>query len=74
MRVGSGPTGAVARRAFSEARISTGAFALGFGVMAYAQVAGYAASFPTHADRVQFAHSFGDSAALCGRPSPARWP
>jgi len=59
-----GATSAVARRAFGQARVQTGSFALLFAVMAYAQAAGYEASFPTLRDRMQFAETFADNMAL----------
>jgi ABC-2 type transport system permease protein len=58
------PVGAVARRALADARIRTGSFALFFGLLAYAQAVGYGHSFPTLHDRLQFARSFGDNAAV----------
>jgi len=58
------PASAVARRAFSDARVSTGSFALFFGLIAYVQAVGYAGSYPTLHDRMQFAASFVDNQAI----------
>lgn len=58
------PASAVARRAFAEGRVANASFALFFGLIAYVQVVGYAGSYPTLHDRMQFAASFGDNKAI----------
>ena len=50
---------AIARRAFADARIRTGSFALLFLFVAYVNPVGYRHSYPTAADRLAFAQSFG---------------
>ena len=50
---------AYARRTFADARIRTGCFAALFVFAAYANAAGYRHSYPTAADRLAFAHTFG---------------
>jgi ABC-2 type transport system permease protein len=57
-------TSAVARRAFGDARARTASFALLLAFAAAAQVIGYRSTYPTLADRVAFAQSFGDNAAI----------
>jgi ABC-2 type transport system permease protein len=58
------PARAVAKRAFGDARTRTISFALLFLFAAAAQVIGYRSSYPTAADRAEFARSFGDSQAV----------
>jgi ABC-2 type transport system permease protein len=55
---------AVARRAFADGRTRTAAFALLFAFAAAAQVVGYRSTYPTHADRVAFARTFGGNGAI----------
>jgi ABC-2 type transport system permease protein len=50
---------AVARRTLADSRIRTGAFALFFALVAYANAVGYRHTYPTRADRLGFARSFG---------------
>ena len=56
--------GAIARRAFADARVRTISFALLFVFSTYAQVTGYRSAYPTLADRAVFARSFGDNGAV----------
>jgi ABC-2 type transport system permease protein len=53
------PSRAIARRTFANLRTRTGWFALLFGVLAYANAAGYRRTYPTLKDRVDFARGFG---------------
>ena len=55
---------ALARRTFADARIRTLSFALLLAGYAVANAAGYAKAYPTLADRLSFAASFGDNPAL----------
>jgi ABC-2 type transport system permease protein len=57
-------TRAVARRLFFDSLLRTLAFALLLAVYAIAQADGYRSTYPTVADRVQFARSFGLNKAL----------
>ena len=57
-------TSAIARRAFDDARARTASFALLFAFAGAAQVIGYRSTYPTHADRVAFAQTFGDNVAI----------
>jgi ABC-2 type transport system permease protein len=57
-------TRALAWRGFAESRIRNLAFALLFGLYAYANAAAYESTYPTIADRMQFAESFGDNKAV----------
>jgi ABC-2 type transport system permease protein len=57
-------TSAIARRAFADARIRTGSFALLFALVAYVNTVGYRRSYPTLADRIFFARSFGANKAV----------
>jgi ABC-2 type transport system permease protein len=50
---------AIAGRAFADARVRTGSFAVLFAVVAYVNVVGYRTSYPTLVDRISFARSFG---------------
>jgi polyether ionophore transport system permease protein len=59
-----GASGALARRAFRDARTRTIAFAYLFALYAYIQPAGYRHAYPTLADRIGFAHSFAGNDAL----------
>ena len=59
-----GASSALARRAFGDARTRTISFALLFGVVGAVQVVGYRTTYPTHADRVAFARTFGDNSAV----------
>jgi ABC-2 type transport system permease protein len=59
-----GPSRAIARRAFADGRIRTIAFFYLFAVVAYVQPVTYRAAYPTLADRVGFARSFGDNTAI----------
>ncbi len=58
------PTRALTGRAFADGRTRTLSFAVFFAVMALIQVVGYEKSYPTQADRVGFARSFGDDKAV----------
>ncbi len=62
--VGRGPAGALARRAFRDARVRTIGFAYLYAVYAYVQPAGYRHAYPTLASRLAFAHSFANNGAL----------
>ena len=55
---------AVTRRAFAEGRTSTLAFAALFAAASAAQVVGYGNTYPTRADRLAFAHTFGGNGAI----------
>lgn len=55
---------AIARRAWGDGRTRTLSFAVFFGLIALVQVAGYEHSYPTVAERLQFASSFGDNKAV----------
>jgi ABC-2 type transport system permease protein len=55
---------ALARRTLAASRIRTAAFAYLFGILAWVNVAGYKSTYPTVADRLGFAHSFGDNKAI----------
>ena len=55
---------AIARRAFADGRTRTASFALLFAFASAAQVIGYRSTYPTHADRVAFARTFGDNGAI----------
>jgi ABC-2 type transport system permease protein len=55
---------ALAWRGFADSRARNVSFALLFGLYAYAQAAAYESTYPTVADRMQFAQSFGDNLAL----------
>jgi ABC-2 type transport system permease protein len=58
------PARAVARRTFAAGRIPTIGFASLFVVIAYVQPATYRSAYPKLSDRLAFAHSFGDNAAI----------
>ena len=58
-RAGRSPVRTLARRAFLDSRIRTLAFAYVFAAYSYIQPAGYRTAYPTLADRLQFARSFG---------------
>lgn len=55
---------AIARRAFADGRTRNLSFALFFGLIALVQAVGYEHSYPTVAERVQFAQSFGENKAI----------
>ena len=55
---------ALARRSFADGRVRNLSFAALFAVMALIQAVGYEHSYPTLAERQQFAASFGDNAAV----------
>jgi ABC-2 type transport system permease protein len=55
---------AIARRALVDSRVRTVAFGYLFAAYAYIQPVGYRHAYPTLADRLAFAHSFADNAAL----------
>ena len=61
---GASPGVALFRRAFLDARVRTIAFAYVFAVSSWLQSAGYRGAYPTHADRVAFAHSFAGNDAI----------
>jgi ABC-2 type transport system permease protein len=56
--------GALARRAFRDARVRTISFAYLFAIYAYIQPAGYRHAYPTTADRLGFARSFSENKAI----------
>jgi ABC-2 type transport system permease protein len=58
------PAVAIARRSFADARVRTGSFAALFVFVAAANVVGYRHSYPTVAERIAFAHSFGANRAV----------
>jgi ABC-2 type transport system permease protein len=58
------PERAIARRTFAAGRIPTIGFAWLFAVIAYVQPATYRSTYPKLSDRLAFAHSFGDNAAI----------
>jgi ABC-2 type transport system permease protein len=55
---------AIARRSFADARVRTGSFAALFVFVAAANVVGYRRSYPTVAERMNFARSFGANRAV----------
>ena len=55
---------ALVRRAFSDARIRTIAFAYVFAAYSYVQPFGYRHAYPTPSDRLGFAHSFAGNKGL----------
>jgi len=57
-------TSAIARRTLASSRARNVSFALLFGLVAYANVAGYRSAYPTLKDRLGFAHAFGGNASL----------
>jgi polyether ionophore transport system permease protein len=57
-------TRALAWREFVDARVRNIAFALLFGLFSFANAAEYTRTYPTLADRLQFAASFGDNKAV----------
>lgn len=57
-------TSSLTRRALRDARTRTLSFCALFAIYAYVQAAGYQKSYPTLADRLAFAHSFGRNDAL----------
>jgi ABC-2 type transport system permease protein len=59
-----GPASAVARRAFADGRVRTIVFAWLFAVLTYANISGYRSSYPTLAERLAFARSFGNNKAV----------
>lgn len=61
---GLAPARALAHRAFLDSRIRTIAFAYMFGVYSYIQPVGYRTAYPALADRLAFAHAFGNNAAI----------
>ena len=54
----------VARRTFRDARVRTIAFGYLFAAYSYIQPVGYRHTYPTVADRIGFAHSFGSNDAI----------
>ncbi|HLZ69013.1 MAG TPA: polyketide antibiotic transporter [Dehalococcoidia bacterium] len=60
----STPRRALARRAFADARVRLLSFALIFFAYPLATIAGYKKTYPTAADRLSFARSFGDNPAV----------
>lgn len=58
------PARAIGRQAFRDGRLRTISFALLFGVVGLVQVVGYRHSYPTAADRLRFAESFGSNKAV----------
>ena len=59
-----GQARAIARRALAESRIRDGCFGLFFLLFAYANPVGYRHTYPTLAERVAFARSFGTNKAV----------
>ena len=59
MRTPTSAASAVARRSFADGRNRTVAFALLFGLIAVANAVGYRRTYPTFADRIAFAQTFG---------------
>jgi polyether ionophore transport system permease protein len=57
-------TRAIARRTLADSRIRDGCFALFFLVFAYANPVGYRHTYPTLAERLAFARSFGTNKAV----------
>jgi polyether ionophore transport system permease protein len=55
---------ALARRAFTDARVRTISFGYLFAVIAYIQPVGYRGAYPTPSSRLAFAHSFADNKAI----------
>jgi ABC-2 type transport system permease protein len=55
---------AVASRTFADGRVRTGSFAALLGLVAAANAIGYRHTYPTIADRLAFAHSFGANKAV----------
>ena len=55
---------AIARRTFADGRVRTGSFAALLGLVAAANVIGYRHTYPTIADRLAFARSFGANKAV----------
>jgi ABC-2 type transport system permease protein len=55
---------AIAGRVLRDGRTRTGSFALLFGLVAYANAAGYASAYPTLKARLGFARSFADNAVF----------
>lgn len=55
---------ALVLRSFADSRVRTLSFALFFALYAVANTAGYKRAFPTLADRLSFAHGFGNNPAL----------
>lgn len=58
------PMLALARRAFRDARVRTVSYAYLFAIYAYVQAVGYRHAYPTLADRLGFARSFGGNTAI----------
>ncbi len=58
------PIRTLARRAFLDARIRTAAFAYFFAIYSFIQPVGFRSAYPTLADRVGFATTFGGNAAI----------
>ncbi|HEV2427009.1 MAG TPA: hypothetical protein VGS61_02180, partial [Acidimicrobiales bacterium] len=54
----------MARRAFLDARTRTIVFGYVFGIYAWLQAAGYRGTYPTPADRMDFAHAFAGNDAI----------
>ena len=57
-------TSALTVRALADSRARTASFALLFAAVAAAQVVGYRDAYPTRADRIAFARTFGDNNAI----------
>jgi ABC-2 type transport system permease protein len=55
---------AIARQTFRDGRVRTFSFAALFALVALIQVVGYEHSYPTVAERAEFAHSFGANKAI----------
>jgi len=58
------PARAIARRALLDGSVSTGSFALLFALVGYADAVGYRHSYPTLAERLAFARTFGANKAV----------
>jgi ABC-2 type transport system permease protein len=59
-----GPAGALARRAFRDARVRTIAFGYLFALYTYIEPVGYRHAYPTLASRLAFVHTFAGNAAI----------
>ncbi len=58
------PASAIARRALADSRVRTGSFAALLAIIPYANAVTYRRSYPTLAERIGFARSFGSNKAV----------
>jgi ABC-2 type transport system permease protein len=58
------PASAIVRRTLADARVRDGCFAFFFGLFAFANPVGYRHTYPTLAERLAFARSFGTNKAV----------